>query len=238
MRNGLCTHGSIEMDFVPAGYSEGEEDQLDDEFDFGDSYTPGQFVQDPIVAPEVKQAASLTISHQQEAGNEKEDCHSMSKAKDGRVCSRTPAKGQGAGGRGKGSLASSDCYSEVSQSSSDLCLNHAKADSPVTFNISNSPQESLGNSDEDTSPGKRNIPEPSNTLTSSHVRERSCDRGVIKSSGQLKSLEREEDLKVALTRGNVEHVSRMLEEGGYALQTLPILPLYLSSPCFMQNMGW
>lgn len=185
------------MDFVPDGYYDREEDELDGEFDFGDGYIPGQFEGDPIVVSGIKEGKSapdgpLTTSCS--AGDEDDE----------ELIVKTPVKG------GKGSLCSSDASMTNSsrQESKDNSTN-----SPVTFKISNSPQESFDDDDGGIGPSSGNVAKPLTTLAQSRSSGGSCDQGVPRSSGQLKFLERGEDLKVAVVRGNVEHVAKILDGG-------------------------
>lgn len=211
------------MDFVPAGYCECEDGE---EFDFGDNYVPGQYeggpieVIEPSKAPQdapLTQDKPLTLTragNYQEGGKEGEakSC-SSSDSYLGGTCSPSPVKG------GKGSL-STDCSSDTSQSSINSYHGNQNnlSNSPVTFKISNSRQESLEESD-DVGGG---VPEPTSTLMSGG-RKDTCDLGTIRSSGELKALEVEEDMKVAVARGNVEYVTRRLDNGRVCRIGVPTL---------------
>lgn len=203
------------MDFVPAGYYEGKQDELDDEFDFGDSYNQEDC---PLVVSETKKAAPPLLDNSyQEAGNEEVDVEGFSRSDShlGDACAPSPVKG------GKGSLSSNDCSSDASQSS----IRNSSTISPVTFKISNSPHESFEECDDVRPSNGGGVAEPPNKLIQSRSGcGESCDLGTIRSSGQ--SLEREEDLKVAVTRGNVKHVARMLDGGGCGLVIQPSPPPY------------
>lgn len=208
------TRGSLEMAFVPAGYFESEENE--EEFDFGDNYVRGQYAVEVLEPAKLARGTSSTLDKAlttpgKEVEHEGVTSYSHSDNLIEATCPPSPAK------VGEGSL-STDSFSDVTQSSYPGGVDGSKktvGNSPVTFNVSNSRRESLEECD-DASPSE-GVTEPNSALTHSGGRGASNDASATRSSGCLKSLEAEEDFKVAVTRGNVEHITRILDEGGWGL---------------------
>ena len=204
------------MDFVPAGYYEQEDEE---EFDFGDSSAEVPY-QDTPAGIEVCSSAKLahgTSAGQLELEAEKEEAEDAGQFEDACTSSPTPS---GHGGEG---VSSSDfpSVSPISSVSWNGGHDPNRTHSPVTFNISTSRQESeesmlscggtaaagdvskpggaferaRGGAVDDDDDGGRDV---------------SCDPAM---SRQLKALEVGEDMKVAVSRGNVELVSKMLDQG-------------------------
>lgn len=189
------------MSFVPAGYydSEGE-----DGFDFGDDHNDGQYDDFPTVVPQetgpASQGAQIGAGDPDSGSGTRENCSAES------APHHAPVKG------GKGSLFSADSFSDTSQDSSDPCPGNPCQDeeskSPVKFDVSGGQfEQSRLDSGREEYPPLHSLqksvshPPPSSGL----------DRA--RSKGRAKQLEALEDMKVALSRGNLEQVERLLDEG-------------------------
>ena len=212
------------MAFVPAGYYEAEY-QEEDEFDFGDGIIQGQFEGAPIeVSPAVTARAASPLD---------KELRGFSLQQDGQLMTSpvSPVKG------GKGSL--SDCSLDLSVESS--CSGSGNEHprqaneggssiecSPIKFRISNSQCESensLELSD------NHSLSNAGSSVNSGGVKEAELlggrglggggaleplgesDGGSAKSRGWLESLEAEEAMKLAVTKGNVDKVTKMLDKG-------------------------
>ncbi len=197
------------MSFVPAGYYDNEEEG-NDGFCFGDEYNDDQLEDSPVVVSKSLKETSITSPRPSEepsleAGYE-----------EGKVSTNGPVKG------GKGSLFSADSFSDTSlESSTPYHGNHSQGEEnqPVKFNISGEHLEfdkAAENLCEDPT-GKEY--KAFNSLRKS-VSGPSASSGLdrARSRGQLKQLEALEDMKVALSRGNVEQVERLLNEGMLAVR--------------------
>lgn len=199
------------MAFVPAGYYECPEE---DEFDFGDNYIQEE---GPVGPTEPEETALSTQDPSLKSPDHAEDI--VGKGYDvGSASPVSPGKG------GKGSLSSTEFSLDISESSTGSHGNESgnkdSSSSPVTFKISTSRQESVDSVEPSGGVSGREVTESTGTFTRSGGRGESCDlggescdMGTMLSSGKLKSLELEEDMKVAITRGNVEQVTRILDEG-------------------------
>lgn len=205
-----CTRGSLEMAFVPGGYY----DEVEEEggFDFGDDF---QYEHNPLevcggtaIKPEQALSSSLEQVIVREAGRKEDEVDEE------RFSGSLPKEG------GDGSPSGEDCSSDMSsQSPNTSCLARKNRSnsrcSPVKFKISSQESEdSVEYSDEATEPS---VFEPLGVLKPSIGRVVPCDRdgGMAReeSKGQLRALEVGEDMKVALGKGNMEQVKRILDEG-------------------------
>ena len=186
------------MAFVPAGYYDHREEG-DDDFDFGDGYEQGQYEVTVIKASDGGSAASL----KREDGlgtvepGEEDEASVPSPEVDGEESF-------------SGSLDASP------DSKSPLHVNVNKnnsASSPVRFNLFSSPPESVESLEFGESVvGTMSEPLGSVTMESRRC-EISCDRDEEETRGRLSELEMAENMKIALRRGNVEEVARLLDEG-------------------------
>lgn len=231
---------TLEMAFVPAGYYEQEDEE---EFDFGDSSAKPLYQDIPTeVCASAEQAHGTSAGLEPvnsttqssplelELEAEKEEVDDPTQFDDACTTTSSPARGEGGGG-GRG-LSSTDFPSASPISSVSLNGNHVNQNSihsPVTFKISTSRQESeesMVSCDGTTTSSAAaanvgGVPAPSDA---SDAFERACGgadggasgRGMScdpEMSRQSKALEVGEDLKVAVSRGNVVLVSKMLDQG-------------------------
>ena len=215
------TRGSLEMAFVPAGYYEFEEEEVDGEFDFGDGYAAGvvEVVSSgggargsPVASLKQQGSGSLL-----EAGNEEDEVKGRGVDL---ASSSSPLKERK---ERKGSLSSQ--FSDASQtSSSSLHGKNNASSSPVKFNISSGNPESEDSVElNEEVPKVRATPKPGSRSdaalkplgggrgTPSCAQDKKGEGGGMR--GRLAGMEMAEDMKVAVTRGNVEQVRKMLDEG-------------------------
>ena len=195
------------MAFVPAGYYDSEEE---DGFDFGGNNNDGQFDDYPVV---VSQGAG-PVSHEAQIGARDPDLKENGNGT-GESCSvesvshHAPVKG------GKGSLFSADSFSDTSQDSNDPYhgnLSQSEENkSPVRFDVSGGQFELNRLCEDESSP--KECPPLYSLRKSVNNPPPSSGPDRTRSKGQAKQLESLEDMKVALSRGNLEQVERLLDDG-------------------------
>lgn len=203
---------TLEMSFVPAGYYDNSEE--DDGFDFGDSYNPGDC---PVEVAKSSKEANIVSPGPPNGTREQpgsgEDVSANSKPGESYIKSAShhaPAK------ESKGSLFSADSFSDTSQESSTLCHGNQEetlSTSPVKFDISGG-QFDLSTSSEACEVVSVREYKHFNSLKK--VLNGPTDSSSLDSAGskgRMKRLEMLEEMKVALSRGSIEQVERLLNEG-------------------------
>lgn len=200
------------MSFVPAGYYDSEED---DGFYFGDEFDGGQFDDIPSEATKPTNGASSAplkpSNHFQKTDFENSQVSSNQERLNGGISHQAPVKG------GSESLLSSNSFSSgISQESSVPRHSNNPQEEAGTVNFaisaeqldSSSPEKSKSYKDPI---GHQHAPFSSFGKAVNGLSSSSQDR--TSSKKQVKQLEALEDMRVALSRGNIEQVKKLLDEG-------------------------
>ena len=205
-------HQILEMSFKPAGYCDNTDDS-DDGFYFGDNYEHGG-------------GDSNGQYDDRDDANENPIKESLVKDEDAekRYCS-PPSSVVSRNRPGDEAILTSNDHSHQSQQLGTALhfINHNN--SPVTFKIADDSQDF-----DDYDDFLANDPVVINKGTDSFSRKsdsgsrRSGGGDRVKMKSQMKNLEVEEDMKIAVMRGNIEEVARLLDQGE---DVMPLLDLTL-----------